>query len=230
VGAVSRSSRALLIDRHPLVLAALARLLSSEPLCADVIVTTRSDTGLEMAKGQAVDVVVCDIKAGPVGGAELAGALTAQCPGVRVILMADGGDEPLLVASLMSGATGFFTKDTPIDEFFEGVEAVIKGHYAVGRNLLQSALARLAGEPGAAPRTAAQLSPAEHDILVMIGQAQSVRTIAEVRGISHKTVRNHLANIYRKLGLRSRTEAILWAAEMGLIRPTADFGTGAQAT
>jgi DNA-binding NarL/FixJ family response regulator len=67
VGAVSRSSRALLIDRHPLVLAALARLLSSEPLCADVIVTTRSDTGLEMAKGQAVDVVVCDIKAGPVG-------------------------------------------------------------------------------------------------------------------------------------------------------------------
>jgi DNA-binding CsgD family transcriptional regulator len=50
----------------------------------------------------------------------------------------------------------------------------------------------------------------------MIGQAQSIPSIAASRGISHKTVRNHLAKIYRKLDLHGRTEAMLWAARMGL--------------
>jgi DNA-binding NarL/FixJ family response regulator len=65
-------------------------------------------------------------------------------------------------------------------------------------------------------RNASQLSPTERDILAMIGDAKSIPFIAETRGISNKTVRNHLANIYRKLELRSRTEAMLWAARMGL--------------
>src|SRR5437588_9954400 len=63
---------------------------------------------------------------------------------------------------------------------------------------------------------AARLPGYELDILTMIGQAKSIPAIAASRGISHKTVRNHLANIYRKLDLRSRTEAMLCAARMGL--------------
>ena len=61
-----------------------------------------------------------------------------------------------------------------------------------------------------------KLSPTELEILTMIGKAQSVPTIAASRGISNKTVRNHLAKIYQKLELHGRTEAVLWAARMGL--------------
>jgi DNA-binding NarL/FixJ family response regulator len=61
-----------------------------------------------------------------------------------------------------------------------------------------------------------QLSPTELEIIAMIGQAQSIPAIAASRGISHKTVRNHLAKIYRKLELHGRTEAMLWAARQGL--------------
>ncbi|HEX2681166.1 MAG TPA: LuxR C-terminal-related transcriptional regulator, partial [Candidatus Dormibacteraeota bacterium] len=56
----------------------------------------------------------------------------------------------------------------------------------------------------------------ELEILAMIGQARSIPAIAASRGISNKTVRNHLAKIYRKLELHGRTEAVLWAARMGI--------------
>ncbi len=98
----------------------------------------------------------------------------------------------------------------------EPIPAVLSGHRAVGSNLMSMVLARLSDTMPNSRRAASQLSPTELDILTMIGQAKSIPVIAAARGISHKTVRNHLANIYRKLELRSRTEAMLCAARMGL--------------
>ena len=74
------------------------------------------------------------------------------------------------------------------------------------------------GQSGEAKRSPNELSPTELAILAMIGRAESIPAIAESRGISNKTVRNHLAKIYRKLELHGRTEAMLWAARMGLTR------------
>jgi DNA-binding NarL/FixJ family response regulator len=111
---------------------------------------------------------------------------------------------------------GLFTKDATLDEFLVGVQTVLSGHRAVGSNLMGLVLARLSDRSPHARKPANQLSPTELDILTMIGQAKSIQVIAATRGISHKTVRNHLANIYRKLELRSRTEAMLCAARMGL--------------
>ena len=82
---------------------------------------------------------------------------------------------------------------------------------------MDSVLIRLAQVPVVqAGRTAGKLSTTEIEILTMIGRAQSVQSIATSRGISSKTVRNHLARIYRKLELHGRTEAMLWAARTGL--------------
>ena len=72
------------------------------------------------------------------------------------------------------------------------------------------------GQSAGARVPISKLSPTELDILTMVGSAQSIASIAETRGISHKTVRNHLTNICRKLQLRGRSEAMLWAARMGL--------------
>jgi DNA-binding NarL/FixJ family response regulator len=212
------SPRVLLIDRQPLFLEVIRRLLAAPPLNADVAVATRSDAAVELARQTSVDLVICDVRAEPVAGPELAGMLATRCPQVRVILLADGDDKPVLVGALLSGAAGFFAKDTAEEEFVEGVLAVLHGYFTVGHNLMQQTLAKLAGK-GDSRQPLSQLSATEHSILVMIGEAQSIRTIAGVRGISQKTVRNHLGSIYRKLHLRNRTEAILWAARMGLTHP-----------
>jgi len=119
-------------------------------------------------------------------------------------------------AALHTSVAGLFTKDARLDEFLVGVQTVLSGHRAVGSNLMSMVLARLSDTMPNSRRAASQLSPTELDILTMIGEAKSIPVIAAARGISHKTVRNHLANIYRKLDLRSRTEAMLCAARMGL--------------
>jgi len=206
----------LLIDRTPLFLAALGSLLTAPPVNAQVQVAHDSDAGLEIALRGDVHLVFCEIKAYPVSALDVVERLSELTPPVPVILLGEQEDERLLSAALNTRAAGLFTKDATLDEFLVGVNTVLSGHRALGSNLMGHVLARLGDSVPRGRQPSSLLSPTELDILTMIGQAKSVQVIAAARGISHKTVRNHLANIYRKLQLRSRTEAMLCAARMGL--------------
>jgi DNA-binding NarL/FixJ family response regulator len=209
--------RTLVIDSQPLFLAALSTLLGAEPLSARVTTCARTDIGLDLARASNVDVVFCEVRAVPMSGSEFVSVLAQELPRVPVILLGDRNDESLLTEALTSPAAGFFTKEAGLDEFLVGVQAVLSGHRAIGASLMGRVLDRLKHQPAIeSKRNGSQLSPTEVEILVMIGHAESIPAIAASRGISHKTVRNHLAKIYRKLELHGRTEAMLWAARSGL--------------
>ena len=207
----------LIVDRQPLFLAALAELITSGRPEARVEVMTLSDRAVDTVSTRAIDLLFCEARAEPLAGPEVAARVNALGKDTRIILLSDPDDRSLLVGALACGAAGFFTKNASPEEFMEGVDAVLAGHYVVGSDLVLPTLARLA-EQGKADRGGQldQLSTAERNILLLVGQAQSIRSIAASRGISQKTVRNHLASIYRKLELRNRSEAILWSARMGL--------------
>ncbi len=211
-----RGPNLLLIDRQPLFLAALGSLLTAPPVRASVQVAPDTDAGLEIALRGDVQLVFCEIRSEPIPAIDLVERLSQLTPRVPVIVLGDAEDERLMSAALHTSVAGLFTKDARLDEFLVGVQTVLSGHRAVGSNLMSMVLARLSDTMPNSRRAASQLSPTELDILTMIGQAKSIPVIAAARGISHKTVRNHLANIYRKLELRSRTEAMLCAARMGL--------------
>jgi DNA-binding NarL/FixJ family response regulator len=213
------SIETLIIDRQPLFVAALGSLLSGPPIYAQVASASRSDVGLEMARSGGVELVLCDLKAEPIDGPEFARLLAEEQAALPVILLWDQADEQQLTAALVSNAAGFFTKDVGLDEFLVGVHAVLSGHRAIADGLMDRMVVRLAQQQATEPRgRGGQLSLTEREILVMIGHAESVPSIAASRGISSKTVRNHLAKIYRKLELHGRTEAMLWAARSGLTR------------
>jgi DNA-binding NarL/FixJ family response regulator len=208
---------ALVIDRQPLFLAALGSLLEAPPLNAHVLTTSRSDTGLEIARSATVGLIFCELRAEPIPGVELVKVIAQEDLRIPVVLLGDDGDEPQLAAALATNVAGAFTKSSALDEFLVGVTAVVSGHRAIGSGLMGRLLERVVTPYASESRRATnQLSPTELEILAMIGQAQSISDIAATRGISHKTVRNHLAKIYRKLQLHGKTEAILWAARMGL--------------
>ena len=215
--AESNHVETLLIDRQPLFLAALASLLESSTFPAHVVTCQTSDRGLEIVRSGTIDLVVCEVRADPIPGIEFATALAQSNRSVPVVLLGDEGDESLLGSALSAKVAGVFTKDTALDEFLAGIRAVVAGHRAIASNLIGCLLARL-DQPGVVEtkRLPGQLSPTELEILAMIGRAETIPSIAASRGISHKTVRNHLAKIYRKLELHGRTEAVLWAARMGL--------------
>ncbi len=206
----------LVVDRQPLFVAALASLLTSPPVFAQIQVAHDTEVGLQIALRGGVQLVFCEVRAEPIAAIDVARRLSELTPRVPVILLGDLEDEHLMTAALYTSVAGLFTKDAMLDEFLVGVRAVLSGHRAFGANLMGQVLARLTDHSPPARRPANQLSPTELDILKMIGEAKSIPAIAESRGISHKTVRNHLANIYRKMDLRSRTEAMLCAARMGL--------------
>lgn len=211
---------ALVIDRQPLFLAALGSLLEGPPLHAHVLTASRSDVGLEMARSGAVGVIFCELRAEPLPGIELVKVIAQEDLRIPVVLLGDEGEEPQLAAALATNVAGAFTKSAALDEFLVGVRAVVSGHRAIGSGLMGRLLERVAAPYATERKRAAnQLSPTELEILAMIGQAQSISHIAATRGISHKTVRNHLAKIYRKLQLHGKTEAMLWAARMGLTTP-----------
>jgi DNA-binding NarL/FixJ family response regulator len=209
--------RIVLVDRQPLMSAAIAQLLAGAPLCAEVRTTQRSDTALQLLDEAPADLVLCDIKLTPLEAAKFVEVVTSRKPPAAVVLMADPDDESLLLDVISSRASGFFTKNASLPEFLDGVQAVLDGHRAVGDNLMRRLVSRTAGwsDPGVRAEHRL-LSPTELEILTQIGEAKRVSDIAAAKGISEKTVRNHLGSIYRKLHLRGRTEAVLQAARMGL--------------
>lgn len=206
----------LVVDRQQLFLAAFGRLLASPPVSAQVFVASTTDAGLELAVTAGVQLVFCEVKAEPIPPVEVAERLAMLTPKIPVILLGEPGDEKEMAAALQGAVAGVFTKDTDLNEFLAGVRAVLSGHRAVGSNLMNRVLEGFDSSVPKDRRHAAHLSPTEREILTLIGEARSIPFIAEKRGISRKTVRNHVANIYRKLELRSRTEAMLCAARMGL--------------
>ena len=206
----------LVIDHQPLFLAALGSLLASPPVRARMRYARDSTAGMAIVEQGDVDLVFCEVRTEPIPALELASRLAQLTRRVPVIVLGDADDERLITAAVHSDVAGLFTKDSALDEFLVGVRAVLAGHRAVGANLMNQVLARLSKQPMDGRRPQIPLSTTELDILTMIGQAKSIQAIAASRGISHKTVRNHLANIYRKLELRSRTEAMLCAVRMGL--------------
>jgi DNA-binding NarL/FixJ family response regulator len=206
----------LLIDRQPLFLAALGSLLSAPPINGRIQLAYNTEVGLELVLAGGVQLVFCEVKAERMSPVELADRLSQLTPSVPLILLGEPDDEQVMASALDTSVAGMFTKDASLDEFLAGVKAVLSGHRAVGARLMSRVIGRLSENAMPLRRSASQLSPTELHILTLIGEAKSIPFIAESRGISNKTVRNHLANIYRKLELRSRTEAMLCAARMGL--------------
>ncbi|MDQ6771608.1 MAG: response regulator transcription factor [Candidatus Dormibacteraeota bacterium] len=210
--------RVLVIDRQPLFQLAMRSLLTGAPIGAEIETVTDSARGVELALSGPADLVLCDALARPLTGEEVVRRLADADPRVPVILLGELDELTPTVSLLLHGAAGLFTKNVAAEELLAGVAAVLEGHLVMGSKLLETALAsRSQTLPPGGP--IACLSVAEKEVFTLLGQGRPVAAIASLRGVSPKTVRNHMAAIYRKLELRNRTEAMLVAARMGLVAP-----------
>ena len=225
--AAAARRRVFLVDRQPLFLAALSSLLGMPALGATTQITTRSDEAVAAALARSVDLVVCDILAEPLDGHAVVRALADARPRVPVILLGDLAEITAALPLLLEGAAGLFTKDVAPADLLAGVEIVLGGHQVLGANLMAVVLASGVASASPAVMTAAgRLSPAEREVLTMVGRGRSIAEIASVRQISQKTVRNHMASIYRKLDLKNRVEAMLFATRTGLVGERVDTAQG----
>lgn len=212
--------RVLLIDDHSLVRKGIEELLASRGVHVVASVGSGRE-GLERAAELPCDVILLDVKMPGMSGIETLKELRARGNRTPVVMLTMSREEADLGAAIRAGAQGYLLKDIDPEELVPGLEAVLAGDSVVAQEMVGTMAQLLRGEEAAreASRPAppfAELTPREREILECLGGGYSNKMIARALDISEGTVKLHVKAILRKLGVRSRVEAAVLAAEQGL--------------
>lgn len=208
--------RAVLADDHAVVRKGIRDFLEE---AGDIEVVAEAVSGAEavaLTLQLRPDVVVLDIQMPALSGVEAARQIKAQAPEVGVLVLTAYDDDPYIFAMLQAGASGYVLKNAPSEELVRAVRAVARGESALDPAVSARVLAQLAsGKPSGAQTAVEGLTERELAVLRLAARGQTNRAIGRQLGISDRTVQGHLANIFGKLGVNTRTEAVLLAMKQG---------------
>ncbi|CAM5269031.1 DNA-binding response regulator [Streptomyces spiroverticillatus] len=199
------SIRVLLAEDQSMVREALAALLGLEPDIEVVTQVARGDEVLAAARATPVDVALLDIEMPGMTGIEAAGQLTAELPGVKVVVLTTFGRPGYLRTAMEAGAVAFLVKDAPAAQLAEAIRKVLAGERVIDPTLAAAALAG-----GANP-----LTDREREVLRVAADGSTNAEIAAALHLSQGTVRNYLSTAIQKLATRNRAEAVGVAREKG---------------
>jgi len=213
----SRAIRILLADDHALVREGTRRLLETEDDVEVVSEAASGEEAIELARQLRPDIAIIDIAMPGIGGIAATRAIKRDCPGTAVLILSAYDDEPYLMALLEAGAAGFLLKTVHGLELLKAVRAVARGESVLQPSLAEKAMRRLSTHAGADEHTTEKLSEREFDVLKLAARGLPNKEIALRLGLSVRTVHSHLANIFLKMQVGSRTEAVLLALRHGMI-------------
>lgn len=213
--------RVVLIDDHAVLRDGLKLLLGLEP---DLEVSGEAGTGEEgvtLAESVRPQVVVTDVGLPDIDGLEVTRRLRERLVTTRVLVLTVHDEDEYIYSLMQAGASGYVLKNAAGKDLVEAVRTVASGRPWIQPEIAQRLL-RLSGKPvQEKPSLESLVEPLtgrEIDVLRHLAGAASNREIAEQLGIGVRTVETHLANIYGKLMVRGRTEAMLWAIRAGITR------------
>lgn len=209
--------RLVLADDHTMLREGLRR--SLEEAGFDVVgEASDGEEAIQLATDLDPDVVLMDVSMPVVDGIEATRAIAGAGLRSAVVMLTMHADHDVLARAVKAGATGYLVKDCTTDEIVRVVRQAAEGETALTPELAASMLTevqRLEPEPVEAD---GGVSRREVEVLQLIAEGASTSEVAERLFISVKTVKNHLASIYHKLDSRDRTQAVLRAVRMGIIR------------
>jgi DNA-binding NarL/FixJ family response regulator len=199
--------RVVVVDDHALLRDGTRRILEAHPDLQVVGETDSGEVALALVNQLHPDVVLMDIALPGMNGIEVARRLTQDHPDVRVLMVSAYDEDEYVRSAVEAGAAGYLSKTAPGDELVQAVRAV-----AGGTSVLQSDLmARLFNPPHQPVQDAADLSERELEVLSLLAEGLHNRELAARMDIGTRTVDRICDNIYAKLGVSSRTEAVVRA-------------------
>lgn len=208
--------RVVLADDHAVVRKGIREFLEDSGKIEILAETGNGEKVKELITAYQPDVALLDIRMPGATGIEVARWVREQESATRVLLLSAYDDDPFIIAALQAGASGYVLKNAEADQIVAAVETVSRGRSAFDADLTAKALAHFVGSPEQA--TAGDLvSEREREVLRLVAEGLTNRGIGHQLGISDRTVQGHLASIYEKLGVGSRTEAVTKALQLGLI-------------
>jgi DNA-binding NarL/FixJ family response regulator len=218
MAAVMDEINVMLVDDHVLVREGTRELLDREK---DIRVIAEAGDGQEairLANAQSPDVIVMDIAMPKLNGLEATRQIKATNSDVALLVLTAYDDDEYIFAFLEAGAAGYLLKDSSANDLIKAIRAVYAGesvlHPAVTRKVIDSF-----GKQRAVERQDTQhtLTDRELEVLKLAARGMTNREIAGELSVSSRTVQVHLSNVFAKLGVGSRTEAVLQAVREGLI-------------
>ncbi len=207
--------RVLIADDHAILRKGIRALLSTEP---DIEVVGETGDGLEtVAQAQALrpDVILMDLVMPEMDGIEATRRITAEQPGVHILVLTSFAADDKVFPAIKAGALGYILKDSGPAELVQAIHQVYRGQPSLEPSIALKLLQELSYPPQRPP-TPEPLSGRELEVLRLLAQGKSNREIADQLVITELTVRTHVSNILGKLHLASRTQAALYALKEGL--------------
>ena len=199
----------LLAEDHLLVREGLRQLLGEH---VEVVGTVGDGRSLLAAVDELrPDVVLLDISMPQLNGLDAAQQLRRTAPGVRVIFVTMHADPDYVQAAMRTGASGYVVKSAASTELLAAIAAAMKGAIHVSPQF---------ADVVAGPRAADPLTQRQREVLQLVAEGRTAREIAEILGVSRKTVEFHKSSIMRLLALRSTAELTRYALDHGLLGPT----------
>jgi DNA-binding NarL/FixJ family response regulator len=213
----------LIADDQALVRVGLRKILESEPEMSVVGEAEDGEQAVAAARRLRPEVVLMDIRMPALDGIEATRRIIAARPVTRVLILTTFGLDTYVYDALRAGASGFMLKDAPPEEIAAAVRIVARGEALLAPAVTRAVIEEFARRPPAAaptpPTAVTELTPREQEVLGLLVRGLSNPEICERLVISEATAKTHVAHILRKLDLRDRVQAVIYAYETGLVAP-----------
>lgn len=204
--------RLLLADDHRMLRETLKRSMLEEGF--DVVgEASDGQEAVELAEELQPDVILMDVTMPEIDGVEATRRIVEHRPDARIVMLTMHADQDVIAAAIRAGASGYLVKDCSFEEVAATVREAISGEVSQ-----QVAASMLREAKGLVDDSESVITKREIEVLQLIADGCATPEVAEKLFISQKTVKNHLASIYAKLDARDRTQAVLQAVRMGIVR------------
>jgi DNA-binding NarL/FixJ family response regulator len=211
------SIRVLIADDHPVFRDGMRGLLGSLPDMEVVGEASSGEQAIELARELQPDVILMDIQMPGINGIEATREIVHTRPRIGVLVVTMFEDDDSVFAAMRTGARGYLLKDSSGQEVGHAIRAVASGEAIFGPGVAQRLISFFsAPSPAVSRRAFPELTEREEEILSLVAQGKTNQEIAKELFVSLKTVRNHVSNIFLKLQVADRAQAVIRAREAGL--------------
>lgn len=212
----TKAVRVLVVDDQTLFRTGLTSLLTEDERVDVVGQAVDGADAIKQATRLKPDVVLMDIKMPNVDGIEATRQVVEAVPGIKVLILTTFETDSQVIQALKAGASGYVLKDSSAAAIVSSIVAVMSGERVMASAVANRVLEMLTGT--ATPKEFYDgLTNREIEILKLLANGMANKQIAYRLKISEKTVRNHVSNMYEKLGIYDRSQAVLYAVKKGLV-------------
>jgi DNA-binding NarL/FixJ family response regulator len=207
----------MIVDDHEVVRMGLKAALDIEPDFTVVAEAANGGDAIDKARVHAPDIVLMDVRMDGMDGIEACREIRSEFPETKVLMLTSFAEEETVLAALLAGAAGYVLKNVARSRLLEALRSVARGETMLDSKVTKGVLEKLVAAKDK-PLVDDDLTPREHEVLMLIAEGATNKEIAAKLVVSENTARNHVSHILSKLGFSRRSEAAAYAVRKGLLK------------